>query len=272
MGRRLKNPHSTSSLDRAPMERGAVAGVTIGEIEDRVRELYPKFSLDHMRTTSVLFAVLKEGCSIQKLRSFTNYEFEFLLKRVEWLRSSGLLFTGSLSTQYVLEQVPGSEALIERITGQKIIAATTGHRAPAGYDWQKRLKPPPLAPAEPVAHSNNRKEEPMNTAVNGAAEEAAVEIGEGACEKTPSCGKPANHLGRCKGEGGRVNKPRAATPDHQKSKPTPEPTADAAKRPGYFKIEFEDEKLTISVEGIGGREAFAAAARMALGSLGGSNG
>src|SRR5262245_30275984 len=117
----VKNPINDYTLSRRPVEPAVAQGVTIEEIEDKVRELYPEFLPDHVRTTSLLFAILKQGCSVQKLNWFTKYDFDFIRKRVEWLRSSGLLFTGTLSTQYVLEQVPGSEGLVERITGQKII-------------------------------------------------------------------------------------------------------------------------------------------------------
>lgn len=287
----VKNPNSTSSLDRTPIEPAVDQGVTINEIEDRVRELYPSFLLAHIRTTSVLFAILKQGCSLQKLRSFTNYDFEFLLKRVEWLRSCGLLFTGSLSTQYVLDQVPGSEDLVERITGQKIIANTIAHKAPAGYHWERHLKAPPLAPPAPVAHSNG-KEESMNTAINGAGDAAAVEIGEGACDKSPSCGKPANHMGRCKGQGGsaerarkrnangqadqpkpKASKPKPAQSNGHKARPVIALTATAAEKdPGHFKIEYEDETETINLEGVG-REVFARKLKMLYESFaGGSNG
>src|SRR5262245_62978255 len=91
---------------REPVARVEDAGVKISEIEDRIRDLYPEFSLDDVRTTSLLFAILKQGCSVPKLQWFTSYDLEFIQDRVERLRQRGLLFTGTLSTQYVLGQVP----------------------------------------------------------------------------------------------------------------------------------------------------------------------
>jgi len=288
----VKNPNSDSTLDRRPMARAGEQGVTINEIEDRVRELYPRFSLDDMRTTSILFAILKQGCSTQKLQWFTSYDREFIQKRVEWLRSCGLLFTGALSTQYVLEQVPGSEDLIERITGQKVITKTQSHRAPVGYDWEKNVKASPVAsPASLEAHLTNGKEKPMNTAINGAADAGAVPPEDvTSCGKSAACPKPDGHTGRCAGQGGSArgrqsNKAKAdkapgvkasrrkpLTNGH-KPKPVSMTTALAAiTGDGHYKIEYEDETRQFNFEGIG-REAFIAALKSAEAALsGGPNG
>src|SRR5262249_54745414 len=77
--------------------------------------------INGLRHYELLFAILKVGCSIPKLEEFTRYPHQFLLGAVEHLRARGYLYTGQLSNQFLLQQVPGSEDLIERITGQKII-------------------------------------------------------------------------------------------------------------------------------------------------------
>jgi hypothetical protein len=276
---------------REPIERDRTTGVKIWEIEDKVRELYPDFSLDDMRTTSLLFAILREGCSTQKLQWFTKYDREFIQRRVDWLRSRGQLFTGTLSVQYVLDQVPGSEDLVERITGQKIVANTNGHKAPTGYDWEKHVKPAPIALSAPPAFNSNRKEQPMNTMVNGAADEAdAVRIVAEVCDKSATCGKPANHMGRCKGDGGSALRARrqakASKTKAAKAKASSKPARNGHKAQavsmttalaaitgdGHYKIEYEDETRQFNFEGIG-RESFVAALKAAEASITGrSNG
>ena len=112
---------SDYSLQRKPIEYAMGGGITFREIEDALLELqHPATSLEERRAACLLFAILKQGSSIQKLQWFTSYDLDFIRESVEALRSRGLLFTGTLSTQYVLGQVPGCEDLIEKITGQKI--------------------------------------------------------------------------------------------------------------------------------------------------------
>lgn len=94
-------------------------GPTISEIEMELLEIRPETSDLALREMGLLFVILRVGYSIEKLAQFTNYPREFLRDRVEGLRGRGLLFTGNLSTQWLLDQVPGSEGLIERITGQR---------------------------------------------------------------------------------------------------------------------------------------------------------
>jgi hypothetical protein len=287
----VKNPNSDSTLDRRPVARVGEQGVTINEIECRILELFPGASLDARRSLSMLFAILKQGTSVQKLQWFTLYDLDFIRERVEALRSRGLLFTGTLSTQHVLGQVPGSEDLIERITGQKVIAQTQTHRAPAGYDLEKHLKASPIAPPAPSAADTNRKEEPMNTAINGADDADGAQIGAETCRKSEDCYKPDRHTGRCVGQGryvrGRQSKKAKAVkePGVKASKPKParnghklQPvgaltaTQMTAANPGYFKIEFEDGEDTISREGHG-REGFARALKSLYQEFaGGSNG
>jgi len=253
-------------------ERDTPTGVTIDEIERRILELLPGASLSVRRSFSMLFAILKQGSSVQKLQWFTEYDMDFIRQSVEALRSGGFLYTGTLSTQYVLGQVPGSEDLIERITGQKVITNTNSHRAPTGYQRERQLKAPP---APPVDHSDisHRKEEPMNTAtvVNGAAEPESDQPQE-TCLKTPGCPRPAGHNGICRGQkmkrrrapaakakpasapGAKTAK--AAPANSHKPQPVSALTATAAqKKTSYFKIEFEDETETINVEGHG-RDVF----------------
>ena len=99
------------------------AGVTIQEIESELRKLL--HVSEHaaeweMRPFCLWFAILKEGISILKLEAFTGYSRQFLLAQVETLRAQAHLYTGTLSNQFLLHHVPGCEALIERITGQRI--------------------------------------------------------------------------------------------------------------------------------------------------------
>jgi hypothetical protein len=283
------------SPSRRPPERDGAGGVTIDEIESEVSRLCPYLRSDEeMRAKALIFAILKQGCAIQKLLWFTKYEREFLLVQLDNLRADGQLFTGQLSVQYVLKAVPGCKDLIERVTGQRIVAEpATARPAPLG-DWEKNLVRPPVASStpRPAAKPINRKEEkPMNNeVVNGAAaapEPAGVEP---TCLKTPGCPRPAGHNGICKGQ--KVKRRAAAakakpakTPRVKASKPKParygrkpQPvdaytaTATAMPDPGYFKIEFEDGEDTISREGHG-REGFARALKALHQEFaGGSNG
>jgi hypothetical protein len=277
----VKNPNSDSTLDRRPMARGDEQGVTINEIESKVGELQPDWPEATRRRASLLFAILKEGCSIQKLEWFTKWDREYLLCQLEALRSRGLLYTGNISIQYILREVPGSEDLIERITGQKAVTQPITHRAPAGYDWEKNLQAPPVAP--PVVHSN-RKEEQMNIAINAGAEAGGGQVGVETCRKSEACGKPDGHTGRCAGQGGSVigRSKKAKAPTEKASKPKParkgrrlQPvtaTTATAADVGHYKIEYEDGTRQFNFEGLG-REAFLAdleAARMSAN--GGSNG
>jgi len=99
-------------------------GVTIEEIEAALTQItgrkWHEKNQYEMRNYCVYFAILKVGCSIQKLMDFTHYERPFLFDLIEKLRAGGWLITGTLSHQFVLWRVPGSEELIERITGQRI--------------------------------------------------------------------------------------------------------------------------------------------------------
>lgn len=293
---------------RRPPEREGAGGVTIKEIEDRVAELCPAVPPETMRALSLLFAILKEGSSFQKLQWLTSYDMDFIRERVEALRSRGLLYTGTLSARYVLSRVPGSEDLVERITGQRIVPEPdTARRAPLG-DWQKNLVRPAVASSTPRLAAKpinriNRKDEPMNTvtAVNGAAEPENDQA-QATCLRTPGCPRPAGHNGICKGQ--KVNR-RAADGHPRRSKTDPPEARRAAnaermrlaraedksygRRPkerpakavkatadeinaGYFKIEFEDGEDTISREGHG-REGFARALKALYQEFaGGSNG
>jgi hypothetical protein len=273
---RIDGTGSYATAARTPIERGHADSITIDEIEDRIREINPDLSLDGVRTASLLFAILKQGSSIQKLEWFTKYDQKFLRQGIEWLRSRGLLFTGALSAQFVLKNVPGSEDLIERITGQRMIAKA---------EIEAVISTTEIAI---TGQSTAGEEKPMDTKANGQAN--AVEVEE-TCGKSALCDKPDGHTGRCKGPQPRPAKQaapaakkvermataakprpvRKAQPNGQKAQAVITPAL-AKAAGGLFKIEYEDEDLTIRVEGIG-RESFAAAVKVALGSLaGGSNG
>jgi hypothetical protein len=209
----VKNPNSDSTLDRRPTSRAGEHGVTIDEIESEVSQLcHGLVEGDELRATSLLFAILKQGTSLQKLQWFTRYDMAFIGERLEALRSAGLLFTGTLSTQYVLSRVPHSEGLVERITGQKVVLQPIGHKAPAGYDWERNLKAPPVSPpAPPVAHSIRKEKSKMSAEINGAAGAAETESDQAqvTCLKTPGCPRPAGHNGICKGQ--KMNRRRLST-------------------------------------------------------------
>ncbi len=250
--------YSTSSLDRRPLRNGAPAGVTISEIERRVAEIFPRASLDERRRLAMLFAILKEGSSLQKLQRFTSYPMELIRESVERLRSAGLIFTGTLSTQYVLDQAPGSESLIEEITGQRIVHKPAAPRAPAGYDWQRHLKAPPVALDALCAADG--KEESMTTTNNGGADAESL-----TCPKSELCDKPAGHTGRCKGP----SQPRAKTETAKASRSKPAQNgrleimaALDGLSEGRYRITYEDETRQLTLEGIG-REAFVAALKAA---------
>lgn len=291
----VKNPNSDSTLDRRPIARGADQGVTIEVIEGRVAEIYPETALNDRRSLSLLFAILKQGTSLQKLQWFTRYDARFIGERLDALRDRGLIFTGALSPRYILSQAPGSEELIEKITGQRMVTEPATPAAAALGDWEKNLVRPPAASLAPHPAANpinqiNRKDEPMTTtAVNGLAAEAEVAAAEPTCLKTHGCPRPAGHNGICKGQ--KMNRRAAAAkakpakpPRAKAARPRPAPArsyADArthmtataaAADPGYFKIEFEDEEDTISREGHG-REGFARALKALHQEFaGGSNG
>jgi hypothetical protein len=312
MSKPAEPAHAVTSLSRAPVERDKPEGVTIDDIEYRILELFPGASLGARRSFSMLFAILKQGASVQKLQWFTKYDLDFVRESVEALRSRGLLYTGTLSTQYVLSQVPGSGDLIEKITGQKVVSLPVNHRAPAGHDWQRNLKAPPVSPTAPPVSNSIRKEKPnMSEEVNGAIAGAAGVQVESTCLKTPGCPRVAGHNGICKGQ--KMNQRRLSTdpPEVQRAanaarmrlaraedksydrrpkagpakgvkaarnsrKPQPvdalTATATALIDPGYFKIEFEDGQDTISREGHG-REGFARALKALHQEFaGGSNG
>ena len=170
-------------IHREPIERETPAGgITIREIEAEIAALYGEtLSVAKVREKAFLFALLKQGSSLQKLQWFTGYEMDFIRERVEGLRAAGRLITNTPAPQFLQYQVPGCEALIERITGQRVV--------------------PPVNAAPRfaiVVAESNPKEEIMETAtaVNGA---ASVEDFEPACGKTEECDKPRGHMGRCKG-------------------------------------------------------------------------
>lgn len=276
---------------REPIDRSIAGGITMKEIKARVRELHPDLTTDQLQSALLLFAMLKEGKSIVKLHLFTKWPVEVLQAAVAGVKDPGLRYTSAPSTQFVLSQIPGCEDLIEKITGQRIVRETTVHRAPAGYDWQRHMKTPPkpiLAQSEAIS---DREEKPRMTTVTNSLVEAGADLnGAETCGKSPFCGKPTSHLGRCKGEGGsaeRAHKKANGGADQPKAKtPKPKPAQPNGRKlqaatailaapdgaSGRFKIEYEDENLTLNIEGLG-REAFTATMEMIHTSLtGGPNG
>jgi hypothetical protein len=264
------------SLRGQPMERATGGGITIREIEAEVAGLYrDTLSAMQVREKAFLFALLKQGASIQKLQWFTGYEIDFIRERVEALRAAGRLITNTPSTQYLQNQVAGCEALIERITGQRVVPMTNAAA-------------PRLAI---VVAESNPKEESMHesTQVNGAAN---IEDFQQTCAKTHDCARKAGHTGMCTGTKLKTRRlsadspeqqraanaarmkvaraknksygrgTKAATPDARvfgkaKASPAPAPVAvkSAKADPGHFVIQFEDETETISIEGMG-RDTF----------------
>jgi hypothetical protein len=180
------------------MERATNVGITMREIEAEVAGLYgDTLSVMQVRDKAFLFALLKEGSSLQKLQWFTGYEIDFIRERVEGLRAAGRLITNTPSTQYLQNQVAGCEALIERITGQRVV--------------------PMVNAAAPrfaiVVAESNPKEESMDarTVVNGAAE--IEDFQPATCTKTPGCTRNDRHTGRCAGTEPKVRRSSKDSPE-----------------------------------------------------------
>lgn len=137
----MREPNTMYSPHRV-VTPAPTQGVTIEEIKDFIHALYPDERFD-WRRVSLLFAILKVGCSIPKLEDFTRWPRPMLQAEVERLRMRGHLFTGQLSTHWVLSQVPGSEDLIERITGQRIIKKESSKMAIPAEDKPHDEPAPP---------------------------------------------------------------------------------------------------------------------------------
>lgn len=264
------------SLRGQPSNRSTDGGITIREIEAEVAGLYrDTLSAMQVREKAFLFALLKQGSSLQKLQWFTGYEIDFIRERVESLRAAGRLITNTPSTQYLQNQVAGCEALIERITGQRVVPMVNAAA-------------PRLAI---VVAESNPKEKPMDTstAVNGA---VGIEEFHPTCTKTPGCPRKDRHTGRCVGAEPKPRSPSKDSPERQRAAnaarmrparaknksyargpktiaaaapvatvPAPARTARTARTarpvaagapevtPCHFTIEFEDETETIKIEG-----------------------
>lgn len=109
----------SSLLETTATRHVQKAEIVIGDIESRVLALKANWPDGaEMRELALLFAILKVGESTQKLQWFTHYDPKFIINQVHQLRCHGKLFTG-LSSQFVLSQLPGSEALIAEITGAR---------------------------------------------------------------------------------------------------------------------------------------------------------
>lgn len=166
-------------LKRAPLPRAEPAGITIAEIERHVEALranWPEGAQLHELV--MLFAVLKEGTSMIKLKWFTKYDDHFIRFFVEELRQHGKLFTGTVTAQFILSQLPGSEGLIEAITGVRPVSLT--NRASVA---------PPI-----------QKENLMSTKLTGDGPVRSVEEDnppDSQCPRSAQCTKLAKHFGRC---------------------------------------------------------------------------
>jgi hypothetical protein len=234
-----------------------LGSVTIREIEERLTALNPSWSQDDVRIASVLFAILKEGTSTQKLLAFTRYSSEFLLNHVEYLRQRGLLITGTLSTQFVLNRCPGAEDLVERITGQRIVKETPMNEEANGHAALNAGLCDRPGCDRPQGHSGHHKGKPQGP------------------RKAEGSATSRSEIAR-KGAAARWAKQRQSEANEQKNaaasavKRVPEPmTAEGrvsresliGRGDGLFKIEYEDTTLSIRIDGAG-RQLFVAMAEI----------
>jgi hypothetical protein len=190
------------SLSCAPLLRAEPASsITITEIERQVEALRARWPEGaQLRELAMLFAILKEGSSTIKLKWFTKYDDHFIRFFVEELRQHGKLFTGTLTAQFILSQLPGSEHLIEAITGVRPAKPSIAI-APAVA--------PPIH-QEPTQKENNA----MSTKPtdDGPVQPVKPEAASAQCPRDSRCTKPENHLGRCATGKAAKTKRRAGLP------------------------------------------------------------
>jgi hypothetical protein len=199
---------------RAPLVKEDQRGITIEEIEAALADSHLGWPTDQARARCLFFAVLKCGSSIAKLQEFTGYPRDFLIRNIEYLRSRGHLFTGTLSTQFVLDQVPDSEDLIERITGQRIITKKESPKMTGDPDYKKD--------DQPVERGGKSK---------------AISFDK--CDR-PGCGKLKGHTGRHQGPQKRAAQASA-----------PNQAAPVAQISGFkFSIKYiEDDDVRVELRG-----------------------
>lgn len=187
----MRGPQGAAStihpLKRAPLARDESA-INITEIERQVEALrahWPEGA--QLRELAMLFAILKEGSSTIKLKWFTKYDDHFIRFFVEELRQHGKLFTGTLTAQFILSQLPGSEPLIEAITGVRPVKPSTMPIAIAA------AVAPPIH-EEPIQQELNMSTKPTES---GPVQPVEPETASAQCLRDSRCTKPGNHLGRC---------------------------------------------------------------------------
>lgn len=287
------NYEGSYSLGRQPAASLQSQGVTFATIEREVAALRPDLTADELRRPVLLFALLKVGKAISKLTLFTKWSVEEIADLMATIDDPNLQYGSTVSARYVLRQVPGSEELIEAITGERIVAEEKPLAAAAPHAWEKNLvRPPisrvvrvasvPITPVQPIKPITEERLMNTETAVNGAAEAGELKPA-GICAKTAECDRPAGHNGICKGQKihhgppVRTEKPkrraaavRAVKPARKARRPRPavEPVTATAARAGggLLKIAYEDDQTSFNYETIG-REQCISALRSALQSL-----
>lgn len=93
--------------------------ITIREIELGIIALQPDLegNILQLRQMAMLLAILKCGPKRQELSEFTHYNAKVIGDVIDELTQHRLLLTGAISPQFILQQMPGSRDLIERVSG-----------------------------------------------------------------------------------------------------------------------------------------------------------
>jgi hypothetical protein len=150
-----------STLRSAPSREAG--GIAIADIEASVVKLrsgWPDGAT--LRDIATVFAMLKVGSSVGRLRQFTGYDSKFIYDLVEQLRRHGKLMTGAPSARFVLSQCPGAEELIEAITGAPACVPDESHQAAFAppsttSKGARRMSTTPSAPEiVPVAQTESK--------------------------------------------------------------------------------------------------------------------
>lgn len=196
---------TSPTSQRAPLQRRPYSTeISIEDIETKVRRLrrgWPPGS--SLQVVSALFAMLRVGTNLPKLTSFTKYSTDLLLKLTDDLRAHGQLLAGVPSAQFVLKQCPGSEELIESLTGSRPIGDDSVHQAV-------------FAPPGTTTSSNIRKVASVSDSSSPAIKsvESSPDPAREVCGKD-GCGKIPQHTGRCKIQG--ILKERRISPAVQQA-------------------------------------------------------
>ena len=195
---------NTARSQRSPLNAAAPSGITVTEIERQVEALRSNWPCDaELRELALLFAILKQGSNQTKLKRFTGYDSQFIHQMLDELRHHGKLFTGTLTAQFVLSQLPGSEDLIEQITGARPVAPVriqpafipTSSKAPfRASDAPKQ--PSPTAFVDDLSYRLLEENVMSNASTSNGAIQPS-ETGSVACTRDANCTKPNKHLGKC---------------------------------------------------------------------------